>query len=71
MAEHRGDGHDHGVDPRVGHEITVVIVKGAVINRGERLALGTVASADGDEVRIRQVLHDVTGVARPVLAEAD
>ena len=69
--EHRGDCDDHGVDARVAHEITVVIVKGAAISRGERLALGTVPSADGDEGCLRQVLHDVAGVARPVLAEAD
>jgi hypothetical protein len=69
--EHRGDCDDHGVDARVAHEITVVIVKGAAISRGKRLALGTVPSADGDEGCVRQVLHDVAGVARPVRAEAD
>jgi hypothetical protein len=56
---------------RVGHEITVVIVKSAAISRRELLSFGTVPSADGDEGGVRQVLYDVAGVARPVLAEAD
>lgn len=66
-----GDRHDHGVDARVSYEITVVIVKRAAISRRKRLALGTVPSTDGDKGRVRQVFHDVTGVARPVLAKAD
>src|SRR5712664_4377608 len=61
----------HGVHARVGDEITVVIVKSAAIRRGELLPFGAVPSADGDEGCVRQVLYDVAGVARPVLAEAD
>jgi hypothetical protein len=47
------------------------MVKSAAIRRGELLPFGTVSSADGNEGCVRQVLDDVAGVARPVLAEAD
>jgi hypothetical protein len=69
--EDRGDRHDHGVHARVGYQITVVIVKSAAIRCGQPLPFGTVPSADGDEGSVRQILYDVAGVARPVLAEAD
>jgi hypothetical protein len=69
--EHRRDRHDDGVHGRVGQEIPVVTVKRAAIRRGELLPFGAVPSADGNEGCVRQVLYDVAGVARPVLAEAD
>jgi hypothetical protein len=43
--------------PRVGHEITVVIVKSAAIRRGELLPFGSVPTADGDEGCVRQALY--------------
>ena len=63
--------HDHGVHARVGHEIVVVIVESAARSRGELLPFRTIPTADGDEGGVRQVLYDVAGVARPVLAKAD
>ncbi len=40
-------------------------------SRGELLALGSIPTADRDEGGVRQMLGDVTGIAGPVLAEAD
>jgi hypothetical protein len=69
--EHRRDRHDHGLHARVSHEITAVIVESAAIRGGELRPFCTASLADGDKGRVRQVVYDVAGVARPVLAEAD
>ena len=59
---------DHGAHTAGGHQARDVPRPG----QAELLPFGTVSSADGDEGRrVRQVLYDVAGVARPVLAEAD
>jgi hypothetical protein len=63
--------HDHGVHARVGHEIVVIIVESAARSRGELLPFRTIPTADGDEGCVPQVLYDVAGVARPVLAKTD
>ena len=67
----RGNRHDHGVDARVREKIAVVEMELAAGSRRELLALGPIPTADRDEGGVPQVLGDVTGVAGPVLAEAD
>lgn len=63
--------HDHGFHIRVSHEIVVIIVKSAAVHRSDLRPFGVASPADGDESRVRQVVYDMAGVARPVLTKAD
>jgi hypothetical protein len=54
--KHRRHCHDYGVDARVGHQATLVIVKAAAIGRRELLPSIRLRRPDGDEGCVRQVL---------------